>query len=517
MAATVDHLATEAAVGVLRRGGSAVDAAIAANAVLGVTLPNQCGLGGDLFALVHEPEREPAVLTGAGRAGSGAAAGKLRARGHERMPAHDIASVTVPGCVDGWVLLHERYGRLPFGSLLEAAIGYARDGFPARSFLAGTLNGDKADAARHIDGAAPSDGPVTPGTILRRPGLARTLEAIASSGREAFYAGAFGQALLDLGGGLFTAGDLDTVQAEWTEPLKTDVFGVRVWAPAPPSSAYLVSSSAWIAERAGLPDDPGDPLWAHVLVEAMRHAAVDRPDVLFDGADGNALLSQARLRPRAAAVSPGSAADLTDSYRPGGTTYLAVVDGDRLAVSFMQSNCMSFGSRLVAGDSGVWLHNRGIGFSLVPGSPDELRPGRRPAHTLSPVLVTDKRDRLRATIGTRGGDSQPQVVLQLLARMFAAGQDPAAALAAPRWTLRGEGDETSFATWESQGRVRVALEGNAPEGWAAGLRERGHRVEEQPAFSHAAGHAQVIEAAAGTGMLRGAADPRSRSGSAAGY
>ena len=517
MAASVDNLATSAAVDILRRGGSAVDAAIAANAVLAVTLPNQCGPGGDIFALVHEPGREPAVLTGAGRAGSGASAERLRATGRERMPPFDIASVTVPGCVDGWMLLHDRYGRLGFGSLLEPAIGYARTGFPARSFLAGTLTGDKAGAAAHIEGAAPARGRVEAGTVLRRPDLARTLEAVARGGRDEFYGGEFGQALVKLGDGLFTAGDLATVQAEWTRPLRADVLGVRVWTPQPPSPAYLVPAAAWIAERSGLPADPADPLWAHVLIEAMRHAAVDRPDVLFDGADGSALLAESRLRPRAGSLRPDRAADLADSYRRGGTTYLSVVDGDRLAVSLMQSNCMSFGSRLVAGDTGVWLHNRGIGFSLVPGSPGELRPGARPAHTLSPVLVTDGRDTLRAVLGTRGGDSQPQVVLQLLARMFGSGADPATALASPRWILRGEGDDTSFATWESRGRVRVALESNAPSAWAAGLRERGHRVEDEAAFSHAAGHAQVIGLDPETGMLAGAADPRSRSGSATGY
>lgn len=515
MVASVDYLATSAAVDILRRGGSAVDAAIAANAVLAVTLPNQCGLGGDIFALVHEPGQEPAVLTGAGRAGSGSNAERLRADGHQRMPPFDIASVTVPGCVDGWLLLHDRYGRLPFGPLLDAAIGYARSGFPARSFLADTLTGNKAGAAAHIEGAVPAHGPVGAGTVLRRPDLARTLEAVAQGGRDAFYGGEFGKALMSLGNGLFTEGDLETVQAEWTRPLRADVFGVRVWSPEPPSSAYLVPAAAWIAEHFGLPASAEDPLWPHVLVEAMRHAAVDRPDVLFDGADGGMLLSDSRLRPRAGSLSAERTAALEDRYRRGGTTYLCAVDGDRMAVSLMQSNCMSFGSRLVAGQSGVWLHNRGIGFSLDPGSPNALRPGRRPAHTLSPVLVTDAGNGLRAALGTRGGDSQPQVVLQLLARMFAAGQDPATALASPRWILRGEDDDTSFATWESQGRVRVALEDNAPRGWATGLRERGHRVEEEPAFSHACGHAQVIELA--SGMLRGAADPRSRSGSASGY
>jgi gamma-glutamyltranspeptidase / glutathione hydrolase len=515
MVASADHLATSAAVDIMRSGGSAADAAIAANAVLAVTLPSQCGLGGDIFAIVHEPGREPAVLTGAGRAGSGSSAERLRAEGHRRMPAFDIRSVTVPGCVDGWVMLHRRYGRLPFGQLLRAAIDYARAGFPASSFLADALAGNKAGAAERIEGAMPTDGPLRAGTVLRRPDLARTLEAVAAGGREAFYGGEFGKALLSLGSGWFVPGDLEVVQAEWTEPLQASVFGARVWIPRPPSSAYLVPTAGWIAGTFGLPSSPDDPQWAHVLVEAMRQAAFDRPSVLFDGADGDALLSASRLAPRAAGLSATRSAVLGDSYRPGGTTYLCAVDADRMAVSLMQSNCMGFGSRLTAGGTGVWLHNRGIGFSLDPASPSFLRPARRPAHTLSPVLVTDHANGLRAVLGTRGGDSQPQVVLQLLARMLAHGQDPAAALAAPRWILRGDGDDTSFATWESQGRVRVCLEANAPPAWAAGLRERGHVVEGEPAFAHSCGHAQVIELA--SGVLRGAADPRSGSGSAAGF
>lgn len=514
MVASVDHLANSAAISVLQSGGSAVDAAITANAVLAVSLPNQCGLGGDIFALVHQPGQQPVVLTGAGRAGSGSSAAQLLAEGHRRMPAFDIRSVTVPACVDGWFMLHDRFGRLPFRELMEPAIDYARFGFPASSFLAGVLADNSFGVAAYIEGAE-SCGQVKAGQVLRRPGLARTLESLATGGREAFYRGEFGKALANLGDGLFTSGDLETVQAEWTHAARSIAFGMQVWVPKPPSSGYLALTASWIAEKFGLPDDPMDPMWAHVLVEAMRHAAVDRPHVLFDGAEAGALLSPHRLRPRAEALSANRAADLCDSYRPGGTTYLCAIDGDRMAVSLMQSNAMSFGSRLVAGDTGVWLHNRGIGFDLNPTSQNVLCPGRRPAHTLSPVLVTDDANMLRGLLGTRGGDSQPQIVLQLLARILAHGADPATALAAPRWTLRGEDDDTSFGTWNSQGRVRVRLEANAPSAWFNGLHARGHQVERIPAFSHASGHAQAIEVCGDA--LRGAADPRSGSGGASGF
>jgi gamma-glutamyltranspeptidase/glutathione hydrolase len=514
MVSTVDALATEAGVEVLRRGGNAVDAAIAANAVLTVTLPNQCGLGGDLFAIVKRRGADPDVLMAAGRAGSGADAEALRAEGLTSMPAeYDIRSVTVPGCVDGWTALQSRYGTRDLAELLEPAVRYADEGFCASVFLAEAITRrakTSADAAAMTDG-----GRLAPGERVQRPAVARVLRELAAGGRDAFFGGAFGEALLAMGGGLFTPHDLQVDQAEWTAPLSLPVWGARLWTPPPPSQGYVLLTAAWIAERAGLPDDPDDPLWAHILIESMRQAAVDRPAELFDRADGATLLAEARLAPRVARISPERTADLSDSYRRGGTTYLSVVDAEGTAVSLIQSNCMSFGSGLVAGDTGIWLQNRGIGFRLAPGHPGEYRAGARPPHTLAPALVTTEAGELRAVIGTRGGDSQPQVVLQLLARLLAGGQEPADALAAGRWILRGEHDDTSFRTWDFEGRVRVALEGQAPARWAEGLRERGHTVIVDPPFGHPYGHAQIITTD-GT-RLAGAADPRSDSGGVAGY
>ncbi len=513
MAASVDVLATQAALGALQEGGTAVDAAIAANAVLGVTLPNQCGMGGDLFALVSAPGTAPRVVTAVGRAGSGMLASELRDAGLRVMPAEgDVRSVTIPGCVDGWVALHAEHGRLSLGRLLEPAIGYARDGFPASRFFAETVV-RRGRRSPEVAALAPGGTLATGGTV-RRPGLARVLEEVAAGGREAFYEGEFGRSLLALTGPLVTAEDLRRRQAEWTEPIAVDVLGARLWGPAPPSQAYIALAAAWMADRLDVPRDPEDPGWAHLLVEALRQASYDRPEVLSEAADGRALLEEGRLRQRLAAIDPARAARMPESYRTAGTTYLCVVDAEGMAVSLMQSNCMSFGSGLTVGETGVWLHNRGIGFSLEPGHPAELAPGRRPPHTLAPALVTDTGDRAIATIGTRGGDTQPQVVLQLLARILGTGQSPAEALAAGRWAVRGASDDTSFRTWEDRTGVRILLEGNAPARWDE-LARYGHEVERTPAFDHQFGHAQVILRTA-DGLV-GAADPRSDSGSAAGY
>ncbi|MDQ4086060.1 MAG: gamma-glutamyltransferase [Actinomycetota bacterium] len=513
MVSTVDNLATEAGVQMLRRGGSAVDAALAANAVLAVVLPNQCGLGGDLFALVHRDGERPVALNASGRAGSGADAEALRAQGYTRMPPHDhVASVPVPGCVDGWVEMHRRYARLGLEEVLEPARRYADHGFPAPPYL--------AQAAPKV--AATPAGPellpggrLAAGDVVRRPGVGRVLAGIATEGRHGFYLGEFGEGLVALGAGEYTEDDLRRVQADWVDPLAARVWGHDVWTAPPNSQGYLALSSAWMAERLELPADPDDPLWAHLLVEAARQAAFDRPEVLHETADGNALLSPQRLEPRLRAVSRTAVADFPHPPARGGTTYLCAVDEDGMSVSLIQSNGMSFGSRLVVGGTGVFLHNRGIGFSLAPGHPAEYGPGRRPPHTLLPVLVTRPDGGLEAVLGTRGGDSQPQVVLQLLSRLLAHGQDPAAALTAGRWVLRGAEDDTSFDTWGYRGSVRVALEGHVPGSWPGALRDLGHRVELEPAYDHPFGHAQIIVAA--PGRLTGAADPRALSGSVGGF
>jgi gamma-glutamyltranspeptidase / glutathione hydrolase len=512
MVTSVDNLASAAGLRALLAGGSAVDAAVAANAVLSVTLPNQCGLGGDLFALVHRPGEDPVALNASGRSGSGADAAALRAGGHRVMPSRrHLGSVTVPGCVDGWLALHERFGRLELPAVLAPAIGYARGGFPASPYLAQAVTAAADDIGQEITGGAG----LAAGQPIRRPDTGRMLAAVAAGGRAGFYRGEFGEALVRLGGGQFAEADLEDDNADWVTPLSVRAWGRDIWTVPPGSQGYLTLSAAWMADQVGLPADPGDPLWAHLLIEATRQAAYDRLDVLHDGASGPELVSPARLGPRAARIDPERAGQLRPPAAKGGTTYLCAVDGDGLAVSLMQSNAMGFGSQLLVPGTGVYLHNRGIGFSLTAGHPAEYGPRRRPPHTLAPVLVTGEGRQLVAVLGTRGGDAQPQVVVQLLARLLSAGQDAAGAIAAARWILRGPGPDSGFETWDAGGEVRVVIEGRAPAAWASGLAGRGHAVEVTGPFSHDAGHAQAIVARAGG--LESAADPRSLAGAAIGF
>src|SRR4051794_5125320 len=508
MVCAVDHLAAEAGVAMLRAGGSAADAAVATSAVLAVTTQHMCGMGGDLFALVHQPGTvAPAVLNASGRSGSGADAESLRAEGFTRMPAYgDIRAVPVPGCVDGWLALHERFGRLPLRDVLAPARGYAADGFPASPLLARV-----AATVASLPGGEDFLAAREPGDVVRRPGVARALDAVAADGRGGFYGGEFGSGLLALGAGEYDAADLATPNADWVEPLGLDVWGRRLWTVPPNSQGYLTLAGAWIASGLPLPEDTDDPLWAHLTIESARMAAFDRVEVLHEHADGAALVDPARLEPRRAAISVDRTATLPGTSRAGGTIYLCAVDADRMGVSLIQSNAAGFGARIAEPATGIFLQNRGIGFSLEPGHPAEYGPRRRPPHTLSPALVTTG-DRLDMVIGTMGGDTQPQILLQLLTRLLAHGESAGDAIAAARWALTDAGAGGGFSTWDERGRVRVALEDGVPPGWLDGLTERGH---DAALVAGNYGHAHVI--AVRDGVLEGASDPRALIGAAAAY
>lgn len=511
MVATADSLATQAGVHVLRCGGSAVDGALAANAVLAVTAPHLCGMGGDLFALVHT-NGGVFALDASGMAGNGASSAAVRTDGHRLMPfRHDIRTVTMPGCVDGWSELHARFGRLPMSEVLRPAQGLADDGFPASPLLINSCRtvDEKGRAALHeLTGQA-----VRAGDRVRRPGVARTLAAIGRDGRAGFYEGEFGAGLVRLGPDNFAPSDLVVRQARWVEPLRAHAFGRALWTVPPPSQGYLTLAACAIADGLDLPDDPDDGLWAHLLVEAAIAAGYDRPDVLHDRADGTALLEAAQRR-AAAMIDPARAGQAAAPGGDGDTTYLCVVDSDRMGVSLIQSNASGFGSWLVEPSTGINLHNRGLGFSLIDGHPGELAPARRPPHTLSPALVTDlSGTRLDALVGTMGGDAQPQILLQIIARLYRHGSSPAKAIGAGRFSLRGP--STGFDTWDTA-RPGVTVEGHASSSWARGLQQRGHVVSTADAWDSGFGHAHMIAVGADE-MLNGSADPRAVIGSASGY
>ena len=520
MVCSVDHLASSAGVAMLRAGGTAADAAVATSAVLAVTTPHMCGMGGDLLALVHDGDGPPAVLNASGRAGSGADPARLRAEGHLVMPfTGDIRTVTVPGCVDGWLELHGRFGHLPLGEVLAPAISYARDGFPVAPLLSAML-----PLVIDAEGAAdyrPAGRKLRTGERAHRPGAARALEAVVAGGRDGFYRGEFGEGLLALGAGEFRTEDLARSQADWVEPLGRRVWGHDVWTVPPNSQGYLILAAALIAEGLDLPSDPDDPRWVHLLAESAKQAGFDRPLRLHEGADPDELLDPDVLAARRRHIDVDRASLTPAPTDGGGTIYLCAVDRDHRGVSLIQSNASGFGSHLFEPFTGINLHNRGLGFSLEPGHPAEYGPGRRPPHTLSPVLVTRPDGTLRSVLGSMGGDAQPQIVLQLLARLLVAGQRAGDVVGSPRFVLANHGGQHGFDTWSAPGGPGIDVETDAPPRWIPGLESRGHSVRTVPARDHGMGHAHLIDVDAGDaardGLLGGLSDPREPNGAAEGY
>jgi gamma-glutamyltranspeptidase / glutathione hydrolase len=496
--ASADQRATSAGLAVLAAGGNAVDAAIATNAVMTVVAPHLCGLGGDLFALVHANDTTYA-LNASGRAGSGADPGQLRAEGFTRMPfRQDIRSVTVPGCVDGWVSLHQRFGTRSIAELVAPAISLAADGFQPSQPLLDAL-------ATLPEGSLPTLSQARVGEELPLGGVARTLRAIAADGRDGFYEGEFGAGLIELGVGLFSAADLATTQADWIAPLSAAAFGVELHTMPPNSQGYLALAAAQLADRVALPHDPDDPMWAHLLIECAKAAGFDRQAVLSEEADGVALLT--RVSARLDTIDPRRAQRRTPPVAVGDTTYLCVVDDRGMGVSLIQSNAAGFGSWLAEPNTGIGLHNRGIGFSLEPRHPAEFGAGRRPPHTLAPALAT-RNGRLAAVFGTMGGDAQPQILLQIAARLFLCGQDVATAIHAGRWALSGP--QTGFDTWIGAD-VMVDVEGQSPASWQPALVARGHDIRLKQSYDAGFGHAHAIVVE--PDGVAGCADPRTVVGS----
>ncbi|MFW2380927.1 MAG: gamma-glutamyltransferase [Acidimicrobiales bacterium] len=493
---TVDYRASRAGIDVLNQGGNAVDAAIAANAVLTVVSQHMCGMGGDLFALVHLADGDPACLNASGWAGAGADADRLRSEGHTQMPfKDDIRSVPVPGCVDGWFALSERFGTMPVDRLLEPAHRIAADGFEIPDHLVRS-----APRVAGVDGADDYQDLVE-GEVLVRAATAEVLGDIRSGGRDGFYLGRFGQSLLELGAGEYDQADLEHRHGEWVVPLSLDAWGHRLWTVPPNSQGYLTLAAAGIAAGLDLPTTDDD-LWVHLLVESARHAGFDRIDSLYDGADGFALITPERLATRRANISPEHTASLNETYAGGGTIHMVTTDGNGGGVSLINSNAAGFGVNLVVPGTGIFLQNRGSGFNLTPGHPAEYQPGKRAPHTLAPALVTHGDGSLRTVLGTMGGDAQPQIVLQMLARLLHNQQSPGEVLAAPRWILEPPAS-TGFDTWEDPDAPNVVLEPDAPVEWVVGLERRGQTVEHRPVN---VGHAHMIDLV--DGVAHAATEPR---------
>lgn len=519
--------AAEVGASMLEQGGTAADAAVATGFAMAVTAPHLCGLGGDMLAVVSPPPNrdgitpEPMALLGVGRAGSGADPDFLRRDGYRVMPLrNDLESVTIPGAVDGWLALHARFGRLPLKDVIWPARALAKDGFAATTLLAmaSALVVDVADQV-----LCPGR-PLEPGETVRLPQVAGILRDIVDYGRDGFYGGRFGRALVKMGAGLYTEDDLAQPQADWHDTVTQYAWGHTFHTVPAPSQGYLTLAGAAVAEMVGLPEDTDDPLWPHLLVEAARAVGHDRPACLHDAADTQALLSAERLTRAAERIDPWRAAppDVVDAPMPrvveslspdGDTTHLCAVDSHGMGVSLTQSNALDFGAHLVVPGTGIFLHDRGLGFSLEPGHPAALAAGRRPPHTLSPAVVRRTDGSLAMVLGTMGGDGQPQILLQLAARTLRSGAAAGDAVSAPRFVLDAPAAGPFRLWWGTD--LEVRLEADAPDGWAEGLRQRGHRVVTVSAQDPVSvGCSQLITVA--HGETGGGSDPRSEAAGAVG-
>jgi gamma-glutamyltranspeptidase / glutathione hydrolase len=522
------HLATAAGLAVLAAGGHAVDAAIATSAVLGVVMPNGCGLGGDAFWLVwDEAAGEQVALNGSGRAPAAVSADALRSRGLDRIPLRGPLSVTVPGAVRSWADAHRRWGRLSRVAILAAAIEHADAGFPAWDGLIRAVEETDASlpAAAWARGFRqiwrPAGRPWLRGEAIRLPALAATIRTLADDGFDAFYDGALGERIagaLAAAGGPHGPKDLREHQSTWETPLSIAYRGVRVTTHPPNSSGILALEILNVLERFAPPAGAtcgargwAAATWLHLQIEAAKLVYADRDATLTDPAFRDVpvaeLLSKDRAAALAARIDPRRADPAPTPVRTlvGGTAYLGVVDADGNAVSLIQSNAAGFGSGVLDVVTGVHFQDRGASFSLDPTHPNVIAPRKRTAHTLLPGMLFRGGERSPWVVGgSMGGDIQPQIHAGLVSALVDGGADLATAIAAPRVTVAPDG-------WLAP-PVAVRCDGALGPGVEAALRELGHDLRLVP-YDGSLGQEHAIELVDGgpahRGSLAATTDPRS--------
>jgi gamma-glutamyltranspeptidase / glutathione hydrolase len=525
MAATSHPLATQVALDILKQGGSAVDAAIAANAALGLMEPVACGIGGDLFAIAWDAEsRQLYGLNGSGRSPHGLELQWFLDNGYESIPPHGPLPVSVPGAVDGWFELHAKFGRLPISAILAPAIGYAREGSPVPEVIAQHWASD-AEHLKEYPGFAetfmPGGRAPRKGDVFRNPALADTYAQIAAGGRDAFYRGETARTMADYvqaNGGFLDCEDLAGHRSEWVAPVSVNYRGYDVW-QLPPNGQGIAGLQilnlleAWNIGAMGF----GSAEYLHLLVEAKKLAYEDRARFYADPAFADvpvaALISKEYADVRRARIDGQRAARSCPHGDPevlerSDTTYLSVADGDGNMVSLIQSNYRGMGSGMTPPGLGFVLQDRGELFSLQPGHPNVYAPGKRPFHTIIPAFVTRDGEPW-LSFGVMGGGMQPQGHVQVLVNMIDFGMNLQEAGDAPR--LRHDGSSEPTGARMTDGGV-VRLERGFPAGTVAALEQRGHRV--QVADDGGYGGYQAIRKAGRVWI--GASESR-KDGHAAGY
>jgi gamma-glutamyltranspeptidase/glutathione hydrolase len=517
MVATAHPLASAAGLQVLREGGTAADAAIAAAAVTGVTVCGTNSLGGDMFCIYYDAAtRSLTAFNGSGGAGAGATIDELRRRGHRHVPARGPLTVTVPGAVHGYCELHRRFGTMPLPRLLADAIRYAEEGHPVSERTSEAI----AHAADELGGEpewgrvyTPNGRVPRPGDVLIQPDYAWSLRQVAEGGAEAFYRGEVGRRIVQTvqeRGGFLTEGDMAAHTTEVYTPIHSTYRGLTVHETCPPSHGFLVLEMLNLIE----PDDLGamgfgSAAAIHRMVEAKKLAFADRWAFMGDPrhveCPTDELISKAYAAVRRREIDPAHALEEAPPGMPrevvGDTTYLCVVDSRGNAASFIHTVYAGFGSGVIAPGTGFVLTNRGRAFVLDEAHPNSLRPGKRTMHTLNCYAVTDG-DELVLVGGTPGADSQPQWNVQVLTDLFDFGMNVQQAAEAPRWVST---PGTVPSEWGTPYELHV--EDGFPAETLAELERMGHRVRPYGA-RESRGHVQLIRRDPASGVLFGASDPR---------
>jgi gamma-glutamyltranspeptidase/glutathione hydrolase len=508
--ATSQTLASQAGAQILARGGSAVDAAIGADAVLGIVEPMNSGIGGDLFAIYWD--RRTGKLTGinaSGWAPEKLTPAFLRQKGYSQMPSGGIYSVTVPGCVDGWEKLHARFGRLPWSELFQPAIYYAKHGFPVTEWIHAYWQAEEAKLAADPNARRiflPGGHAPKVGQIFSNPEYAKALELIASQGEGAFYRGDIARAILQTSnrlGGVMTSSDLADFTSEWVTPISTTYHGWRVYELPPNGQGMAALEMLNIFEKFPLPQ------WGfrsadafQVKMEAQKLAYADlfryNADPRFAKVPVQGIISKPYAAERASTIDLQHAHCPVTPGDPGHfgseTVYLAAVDKDGNIVSFIQSLSASFGSGIVVDDFGFPLQNRGAGFVLDPNHPDVLAPHKRPFHTIIPAFM--EKGSIHIGFGIMGGLNQPQAQAQFVTDVVDDGMNIQSALEAPRFTNL------------SHGGCSFMIEDRVPLAIRQELERRGQKLETRGDYCMWMGGGQAVLHDSATGVNYGASDPR---------
>jgi gamma-glutamyltranspeptidase/glutathione hydrolase len=503
-------LASQAGAEILSHGGSAVDAAIATNAVLGVMEPDMNGIGGDLFAIYWDAKSGKLYgLNASGWAPKALTIDYLKSKNVTKMPESGIDTVTVPGAVEGWNKLHERFGRMAWKDLFAPAIFYAENGFPVQEMISMDWRGSVAKLKNDPESRRVflvHDEAPQMGEVFRNPELGKTLRLLAAGGPQAFYSGEIAKAILGTSrelGGTMTAEDLQEFSAEWVEPISITYRGWKVYELPPNVQGMAALEMLNILEQFS-PAKTG-PLSAeelHKRIEAMKLAYADlaryNADPRFAKVPVAGLLSKEYAKQRAQLINPAKANCDTEAGRPpaSDTTYLTVVDRDGNIVSLIQSNFSSFGSGITVRGMGFPLQNRGALFMLDPGKPDALAPRKRPFHTIIPAFM--ERGDEHIGFGIMGGANQPLAHAQFVSNVVDYGMNLQAAMETARFTVR-----SNFNIG-----CNIAIEDRVPAEVRQQLTTMGHQLEVRGDFSLFMGRGQAIEHNTKSGLNFAASDAR---------